>query len=457
MTLPEIRYARANDGLPLGFWTMGSGPGPPLVMVPPGSSNIEGILRVDRARAWYERLAQGRTVVAYARRGAGLSGRPSEAAGWDLAFHVQDIGSIVDHLHLGEVDLLASWHASRWVPEWALSDSRARRLVIWNPNGTGLGPSRLKTLRGRALDAVRAVGDMDLWLSNMSLQMVKQTPELLDEAIELYRGFAGPDEWDAFQAGALDSPNLTRIDYSSVLNPTLLLQGEDIGFGKEVEDAWAAEAKGLASRMPNSRFRSLRNVSGELALTPISIIEDVIEPFLDEDSLVEAALPATAFRTILFTDVVASTPLLAQLKDEKMRAVMRDHDEVLEAAVTDNGGRVVKTIGDAFMAEFAVPSGAVEAAIAAQRGIRDKFADSDVPIRLRIGINAGEPIEEDGDLHGASVVIAKRLESEAENGGILVSDVVRSAVAGKEFEFVDRGEGTLKGFDEPVRAWSVQW
>jgi len=96
-------------------------------------------------------------------------------------------------------------------------------------------------------------------------------------------------------------------------------------------------------------------------------------------------------------------------------------------------------------------------AIAAQRGIRDKFLDSDVPIRLRIGINAGEPIEEDGDLHGVSVVIAKRLESEAENGGILVSDVVRSAVAGKEFGFVDRGEVSLKGFDEPVRAWSVEW
>ena len=109
------------------------------------------------------------------------------------------------------------------------------------------------------------------------------------------------------------------------------------------------------------------------------------------------------------------------------------------------------------MAEFAIPSAAVEATIAAQRVIRDRFADSDVPIRLRIGINAGEPIEEDGDLHGASVVIAKRLESEAENGGILVSEVVRQAVAGKEFEFTDRDEVALKGFDEPVRAWSVSW
>ena len=223
-----------------------------------------------------------------------------------------------------------------------------------------------------------------------------------------------------------------------------------------------AQSREMATEIPNAELSVVRWKN------PIPITSEeaddywgTIREFLDRNLPAGDAQPssdiASGFRAILFTDVVASAPLLSQLKDEKMRAVMRDHDEVLEAAVTDNGGRVVKTIGDAFMAEFAVPSGAVEAAIAAQRGIRDKFADLDVPIRLRIGINAGEPIEEDGDLHGASVVIAKRLESEAENGGILVSDVVRLAVAGKEFEFVDRGEVNLKGFDEPVRAWSVTW
>lgn len=140
-----------------------------------------------------------------------------------------------------------------------------------------------------------------------------------------------------------------------------------------------------------------------------------------------------------------------------MREVMHLHDAVMEAAVTRHGGRVVKTIGDAFMAEFAVPSAAVEAAIEAQQEIRGKFVGSDVPVQVRIGINAGEPIEEDGDLHGASVVIAKRLESAAESGGILVSDVVKQAVAGKEFAFGDRGLVELKGFDEPVRAWAVLW
>ncbi len=80
-----------------------------------------------------------------------------------------------------------------------------------------------------------------------------------------------------------------------------------------------------------------------------------------------------------------------------------------------------------------------------------------MPIRLRIGINPGEPIAEDDDLHGASVVIAKRLESAAAANGILVSDVVKAAVAGKDFEFADQGEVPLKGLEEPVRAWAVEW
>ena len=77
-----------------------------------------------------------------------------------------------------------------------------------------------------------------------------------------------------------------------------------------------------------------------------------------------------------------------------------------------------------------------------------------MPIRLRIGINAGEPIAEDDDLHGASVVIAKRLESVAPTDGILVSDGVKQLLAGKDFSFTDQGDVALKGFEEPVRAWA---
>jgi class 3 adenylate cyclase len=212
----------------------------------------------------------------------------------------------------------------------------------------------------------------------------------------------------------------------------------------------------VAALIPDAEFASGPNPYSGLDAARASIVEP-LSRFLGLPDGSSAGPRSSPFRTILFTDVVSSTPLLTQLRDQRMREVMRDHDAVMEAAVTGHGGRVVKTIGDAFMAEFAVPSAAVEAAIEAQRQIREKFAASDVPVRLRIGINAGEPIEEAGDLHGASVVIAKRLESAAETNGILVSDVVKQMVTGKDFDFEDRGLVELKGFEEPVRAWTVRW
>lgn len=80
-----------------------------------------------------------------------------------------------------------------------------------------------------------------------------------------------------------------------------------------------------------------------------------------------------------------------------------------------------------------------------------------MPIRLRIGINAGEPIVDGDDLHGASVVIAKRLESAAAVDGILIADGVKQLLAGKDFAFAGEGDVELKGFPDPVRAWSVEW
>jgi len=79
------------------------------------------------------------------------------------------------------------------------------------------------------------------------------------------------------------------------------------------------------------------------------------------------------------------------------------------------------------------------------------------PIRVRIGLNAGEPIAEQEDLFGTAVIIAARIAAQAHGGEILVSDVVRQLVAGKGFLFSDRGEAALRGFDDPVRVYEVRW
>ncbi len=76
---------------------------------------------------------------------------------------------------------------------------------------------------------------------------------------------------------------------------------------------------------------------------------------------------------------------------------------------------------------------------------------------MRAGLNAGEPIAEAGDFYGASVIVAARVAAKAEGGEILVPEVVRHLVQGKDYLFADRGETALKGFEEPVHLFEVRW
>jgi class 3 adenylate cyclase len=107
----------------------------------------------------------------------------------------------------------------------------------------------------------------------------------------------------------------------------------------------------------------------------------------------------------------------------------------------------------------------VRCAIAIQRGIEatpNSSATATAPqpddqLRVRIGLNAGEPIEEHDDLFGTSVNLAARIAAKAHGGEILASDVVRQLVAGKGLLFADRGDTVLRGFEDPVRLYEVRW
>ena len=439
----DLRFCQVPDGRRIAYLVAGSGP---FVIMPPGWFTSFSEFPSDALA----RFTQNHTIVMYDKLGTGLSDRdPPE---FTLDSLVLELETVADAVQAKRFALLGMSHGGPTSMAYvARHPERVTRLVFYGTWARGGGWENRETL-----DAL-----VGLVRANWPLA-VKAIAEVFSPGVEVsaeeLRARAASAErrtTPAIAAGLMEM--FREIDVRDLLpsiqTPAMVLHRRD------EQVALFDAGREIAMLLPNARFVPLEGaIHMPLADEGTEAFFEPLLRFLDED-LVETSTTqdSTAFRAILFSDVVASTPLLAQLKDEKMRAVMRDHDEVLAGAVGEHGGRVVKTIGDAFMAEFAVPSRAVDAAIAAQRGIRDKFADSDVPIRLRIGINAGEPIAEDGDLHGASVVIAKRLESEADHGGILVSEVVRQAVAGKEFEFVDRGEVALKGFDEPVRAWSVGW
>jgi class 3 adenylate cyclase len=159
-------------------------------------------------------------------------------------------------------------------------------------------------------------------------------------------------------------------------------------------------------------------------------------------------------QTILFTDIEGHTAMMQRLGDAKGREVLREHERVTRSALLAHDGMEKKTMGDGFMASFTSAQRAVECAIALQRAFANPTGEA---IRIRVGMNAGEPIAEDNDLFGSAVILAARAASKASGGEILVTDVVRHLVAGKGFVFKDRGETTLRGFDEPVRLSEVAW
>ena len=129
----------------------------------------------------------------------------------------------------------------------------------------------------------------------------------------------------------------------------------------------------------------------------------------------------------------------------------------MREALKAHGGSEVKTMGDGFMASFSSATKALECSIALQQAFAEHNESAEEPIMVRIGLNAGEPIAEDEDLFGTAVNEAARITAAAEGGEILVPDVVRQLVKGKDFLFADVGERQLKGFDEPVRLFEVRW
>jgi class 3 adenylate cyclase len=161
--------------------------------------------------------------------------------------------------------------------------------------------------------------------------------------------------------------------------------------------------------------------------------------------------------TVLFTDIVGHTEMMRRLGDEKGREVLREHEAITRGVLKAHGGTEVKTMGDGFMASFASVTRAVGCAVALQEAFDARNTDASEHLSVRVGLNAGEPIEDEGDLFGSSVILASRIASKAQGGEILASLAVRELCAGKGFLFADLGDNELRGFEDPVRVFEVKW
>ncbi len=199
-------------------------------------------------------------------------------------------------------------------------------------------------------------------------------------------------------------------------------------------------------------------VNPEVVKAFLGRIEDPQTPTKSTTSTSDIPVLDSAFRTIMFTDMVGSTTITTRLGDSKAMELLRTHDAIIRNAINTHGGREVKHTGDGFMISFSSVSSAVKCAISIQRDITSyNKKDPVTPLHLRIGLSAGEPVTEGRDLFGSTVQLAARTCDHAKPEQILVTSVVQKLCIGKKFPFSDLGETTLRGFDEPEWLHEVIW
>ncbi len=231
---------------------------------------------------------------------------------------------------------------------------------------------------------------------------------------------------------------------------------------------WYDESRGAAFCLieaPSSA--AVNNMHREAhGLIPNQIIEvdgTAVTRFLGRitDPEVEETKPIkeSAFRAIVFIDLVRSTDLTRLLGDALALELMHRYRQIVRKMLVDHGGREVDRAGDGFLTSFESVYSAVRCSIAIQRELAAENAarDTDAMLQVRIGVGAGEPIIDGDALFGTIINLTSRICDCGAPGQIIATKVVRELCVGKPIRFKSLGPSLLKGFDDPTDLELVSW
>ncbi len=432
---PRIQYAKTKDGVSIAFASMGEGP--PLI-----NMQVPGAAHVQRAWAMFSNIFPPLTrtfrLILYDPRGTGLSDRDN--IDFSMEAMMRDIEAVVDRTGLRSFAVFALQACVPMAVTYAATfPDRVSHLILidgWTNSSDFVDTP--------AHEASEALIDKDWTLYTETLARVLMgfdDPRFIDLGGAHIRASVEPEAFRAY-VEALKSYDVSAL-LADVKAETLVLHNNNYRF------APVRVGQKLAAGIPDARFLAIDDMNYERVAPLVEEFAGTIEK--------SESVELGAFRTVLFTDVEGSTALTQRLGDAKARGLLREHERIVREALKSHGGAEVKTLGDGFMTSFGSATKALECAIAMQRAFAEHNEAAEEPIKVRIGLNAGEPIAEDDDLFGTAVNRAARITATAKGGEILVANVVRELAEGKDFLFADRGEANLKGFDEPVRLYEVSW
>ena len=443
----QIQFVTAPDGVSLAVATMGSGT--PLLIVPGWISHLELDWTWPQSHDLFDRLARDHLLVRYDKRGTGLSDR--DVTDYSLEAQVADLDAIINALGLRGVALLGYSQGGPISIAYAVQHSEnVSHLILYGSYHDG------KSMHFRDLiDAFMALIRADWGGYGGAAMLEVLIPGAPPEAREV---FAEYQRQAADAEGAIGT-TVAAFEYEitpllpQVTAPTLVLHR------RGDKTCPIQQGREIAARIPGARFVPLE---GDIHIPWLGDTEPLIsaiEEFLGGAEGPQARPKVSeGLQIILFTDMEGSTGLTQRLGDAKAQELLRTHNTIIREALNIHGGTEIKHTGDGIMASFPSAARALASAVAIQRGFAShNESNPDTPIRVRVGLNAGEPVAEEDDLFGSAVQLAARVAAQAEAGQILVSDVVKGLAVGKKFAFTDGGEVSLKGFEESQRLYEVQW
>ena len=446
--MPDTAYARCGD-LSLAYQVAGEGP---IDLVFAGSfvSHVELLWTLPEAKAFFDRLASFCRLLIFDKAGVGLSDPVPKVR--SIEDRATEIDAVMDAAGFGRSVLFGVSEGGPAATVFAATrPERTRALILtgtfaytgfldWNDvdrDPAELEPRIREALGEKYTPSAEQIariqglgrGVRDNWGSGDALRHLLPSVKSMRQLGMLERMSASPGMARAtIEAGF-------RLDVRPILPaisaPTLVIHATD-------DPVPVQGGRYLADHIPGARLLEVQGTDHAPWFTDPDGITDAIEDFLT-GTHGAVSQSRRALRTVLFTDIVASTSRAATLGDERWRALLERLDEVTVDLAGRFGGKVVKGTGDGHLATFDGPTQAIRCAEAL------RLEAEAIGVEVRAGIHTGECELIGDDIGGMAVHIAARILAAAGACEVLVSSTVRDLVVGSGIGFTDRGACELRG------------